>query len=155
MFFAFSIPIIGILFLGIAPAVGWSRQKRKIEEARLKRARLHSSERARLIAQSFPTSQSAEITGVVNFDATILIGYKRDFPKDGSLTPGETVGADGTVTGTWVAWTHNCAESDISRLQTWSSDTKSIVYQVDSQSSDLTFIEPISQEKVKVQLVPS
>ncbi len=87
----FALPIASMVFLVVGPILGWERHKKKMERARSERAKSHSLERAKLVATNHKKTNTIKLTGVLNLDSTILIGYVRDFPSDGRLAPGEKV----------------------------------------------------------------
>lgn len=151
----FALPIASMVFLVVGPLLGWERHKKKMERARSERAKSHSLERARLVATSHKKTNTIKLTGVLNLDSTVLIGYVRDFPSDGRLAPGEKVNESGSVTGTWVAFSDIVETGHINQLSDWTKTEVDLVFTVDDTSAKLHFVEPISQMQVSLQLTPS
>ncbi|MDA8197496.1 MAG: hypothetical protein M0019_09885 [Actinomycetota bacterium] len=151
----FALPIASMIFLVVGPLLGWERHKKKMELARSNRAKSHSLERARLVATNHKRTNTIRLTGVLNLDSTVLIGYTRDFPTDGRLAPGEKVNDSGSVIGTWVAFSDLIDTGHISQLSDWTKAEVDLVFTVDDASAKLHFVEPISQMQVSLQLTPS
>ena len=145
---------MGMIFLVVASALGWSKQKRKIEEARRYRAMQHSSARAQLVTARASSAETIAITGVMRMHDTVLVGYRKSFPNQGALVPGEKVDLEGMVTGTWVAWLQDSNNADIDTLDSWCKDRVEVVLRIEAGSSDLSFVEPLSAAQAKLQLAP-
>lgn len=155
MFFEFAVPTLGIVFLVIAPLVGWQKQRQRIEDSRRHRIMAHSAERASILAKSNMGSQTVSISGVVTLDDTVLIGYRKSRPTQGILGPGEKIDEHGSVNGTWVAWLSSNREVEIAKLQFWCNQNVSVVITVDPRGKDLHFIEPLTLDEVKILLAPA
>lgn len=154
-FIGFALPIASMVFLVVGPILGWERHKKKMERVRSERAKGHSLERARLVATNHKKTHTIKLTGVLNLDSTVLIGYVRDFPSDGRLAPGEKVNESGSVSGTWVAFSDIVETGHINQLNDWTKTEVDLVFTVDDTSEKLHFVEPLSQMKVSLQLTPS
>ena len=144
-----------MLFLLFGSVFGWRKQKKKIEAARRYRAAAHSSERARLAAIQFSQCQSVSISGVVCLAETVLVGYRKPFPADGKLFPGEKMEPDGRVVGTWVAWMAPTSAGDVEKLDRWCKDKAEVILRFDPIGSDLCIFDPLSQVEAKLQLSPN
>lgn len=155
VFFEFSIPTIGMIFLVVASALGWNKQKNKIEEARRYRAMQHSSARAQIVTAHPSAAETIAITGVMRMHDTVLVGYRKSFPNQGALVPGEKVDIGGVVTGTWVAWLQGSDNADIDTLDAWCKDKVEVVLRIEPGSLKLFFVEPLSAARAKLQLAPS
>ncbi len=155
VFFEFAVPTLGILFLIVAPLVGWQKQKMRIEESRKSRIKAHSTERGKLLARTNMGPHTITISGVVAEADTVLIGYRKPYPQNGVLTPGEKIDEHGMVSGTWLAWVKTDDRVDIDKLQFWCRSRSSVVITVDPMGTDLHFIEPLTLDEVKMQLVPT
>lgn len=156
VFFEFAVPAVGIIFLIVAPLVGWQKQVMRIEESRRNRVKAHSTERAMLLAKGNFGSQTVTISGVVLLNETVLIGYRKSSPSNVyTLAPGENIDTSGIISGTWVVWLKPTDNLDIEKLQYWCKSKVTVVFTVDPQGTESHLIEPLTLDEVKIQLAPS
>lgn len=136
-------------------ALGWRREHKRLEKLKVRRAKVHSVERAALAADYFHGFVFVKLIGALPDRDTLLVGYRRNVSEISGLFPGEKLTGNQSVDGTFVAWPSQSDGPSIEVLNRWCHEGTTVKIRVSEGGGNLIILEPETNVTVSVGLTPT